>query len=240
MAKNKPTDQAEPKPKRAPKPKPAPGPWPFPYWLRLCLSVWLAWHMFVVFMAPLSLQPKTSLLTETIAQSKLIRWYSDPLYLNGGYSFFSPDPPPGGRVYRYTVYGEGNQPIAEGEFPNRANPNHATQWPRLWYHRHMMLVDQSTFAPLAPTEEETRRLFMRSYARHLLRKHGGQSIKLESVTHDLLMPDGVLSGQDPTDPELYRSELTVVERADQLDQPLLPEDMFQPPAELLPQGGPAQ
>ncbi len=209
--------------------------------------MWLAWHLFVVFMAPLSLQPKTSLLADSVAQSRFVRWYTDPLYLNGGYSFFSPDPPSGGQLIRYKVYGDGADPIAEGEFPNRNNPKHATQWPRLWYHRQMMLVDQSSdmrvVEPRDASEEarmsaerQSHELVLRAYARHLLRKHDGNTVSVELLAHDSLVPQQVLSGVDPTDPAQYRSLVTIVERKDQLEQRLLPERPTQPAPEFLPPG----
>ncbi|TWT77412.1 hypothetical protein Pla123a_20730 [Posidoniimonas polymericola] len=265
MAKNKSDEAASPKEKPAKKPRPEPGPWPLPYWARLGLSVWLAWHVFVVFMAPLSLQPKNSELTRVTAQSPFVRWYTDPLYLNGGYSFFSPDPPMAGQLVRYRVLGESGEPIAEGEFPNRANSNHATQWPRLWYHRHMMLADQAgdlrvfgpppnaTYDDVRRTQQQNLELNLRSYARHLLRTHGGQAVELQYIEHRSLNPeefrprvlaDGTV--QPPpdisaTDPSLYRTVLTLTERAGQLEQPLLPPRFYNQssPAEpeSLPLGG---
>lgn len=246
MAKNKPDkDRSQAKPPREP------GAWPLPYWLRLLLSVWLAWHVFAIFMAPMSLQPKPSQLAVNTAQGPWLAWYTSPLFFNGGYSFFSPDPPMSGRLIRYKVYGEGEQPIVEGEFPNRNNPKYATQWPRLWYHRHMMLVDQSGDMPILPpagpqsSEAEQRRvaeqnhqLVLRSFARHLLRKHGGRAVQLELVEHLSLSPDAVRGDANnppanPTDPQFYRVVKTVVERESQLSQPLVPQ---QTGGELLPQG----
>lgn len=239
MAKNKPEKPATPKPRAAS----PPGEWPLPFWLRLTASVALAWHLAAVFLPPLSLQPKSSQLAVVTAQSQFLRWYTDPLYLNGGYSFFSPDPPLGGRLIRYVVYGESGEPIVEGEFPNRRSTSYATQWPRLWYHRHMMLVDQSAdlqFYPpddMSPTglQRASRRnheLALRCYARHLLRKHHGQRAELKLISHRSLEPEEVQAGLEPTDPSLYRTEFTVVESAEQLGEPLLPTQDETPP--LLP------
>lgn len=216
------------------------------------LSLLLAWHVLVVFMAPLSLQPKTSQLAFNTAQSPYIRWYTEPLYLNGGYAFFSPDPPQGGSLIRYKVYGDAAEPIAEGEFPNRNNPKHPTQWPRLWYHRQMMLVDQGMgLSVIQPSvdggepaarqaEQQNIQLALRAYARHLLRKHEGLTVELDLVAHDSLHPEQARAGADPTDPSQYRPLMKVVERSDQLEQPLLPEPPPEPlaePAEVLPIGG---
>ncbi|MCA9239062.1 MAG: hypothetical protein KDA37_02630 [Planctomycetales bacterium] len=224
-----------------------------PYWLRLLLSVWLAWHVFAVFMAPMSLQPKPSQLAVNTAQGPWLSWYTSPLFFNGGYSFFSPDPPMSGQLIRYKVYGEGQQPIVEGEFPNRNNPKYATQWPRLWYHRHMMLVDQSGNMPILepPAEEsadpqvreelqrrlaeQNHQLALRSFARHLLRKHRGKAVQLELIEHMSLGFEAVREGVEPTDPRLYRVVKSVVEREDQLAQPLVPEQTSRG-AEPLPQG----
>ncbi|MEM6798339.1 MAG: hypothetical protein AAF589_02390 [Planctomycetota bacterium] len=202
---------------KAPAPKerpPKPAGWSF--WVRVAVSVVVLWHMAVVFLSPLSVPP-TSTLVGSIAQSPYMRWYSDPLYLNHGYHFFGPDPPMGGQLIRYQVFGESGQVIEQGEFPSLKE-----QWPRLWYHRHMMLADQTSIVAVYGDPDRDKQLMLQAYARHLLRKHGGVEARVENLFHESLWPDDVLSDADPYDPRYYASLMTVVQRAADLNTPLLP------------------
>lgn len=201
------------------KPTPAdasasPGGWSF--WVRLAASVAIAWHLFVVFISPLSVAP-TSPLVGGIAQSPFVRWYSDPLYLNHGYHFFGPDPPLGGQVIRYQVRGADGGVIADGEFPSLDQ-----QWPRLWYHRHMMLADQASGVGVYGDPARDRDLMLRAYARHLIRKHEGVECRVENLWHKSLHPADVRGDfnpdqppapADPYDSQFYESVATVVERS---------------------------
>ncbi|MEM8863935.1 MAG: hypothetical protein AAGF31_00125 [Planctomycetota bacterium] len=215
------------KSKPATKPDSAGG-WSFA--LRASLSVLLVWHLFVLFISPLSVSP-TSPLVGGIAQSPFVRWYSDPLYLNHGYHFFGPDPPLGGQLVRYEVRGDDGRVVADGEFPNLQQ-----QWPRLFYHRHMMLADQMTGMGVYGDPQRDRELMLRAYARHLVRKHDGVEARVENVWHRSLHPADVRgdldpsrepSPADPNDPQFYESVMTVVERSTgaeqvEFDRPLLP------------------
>jgi len=193
--------------------------------VRALVSVVIVWHLFVLFISPLSVQP-TSELVQNVAQSAYVRWYSDPLYMNHGYHFFGPDPPIGGQIIRYEVRAEDGRTIAEGEFPNLQQ-----QWPRLWYHRHMMLADQAAGMTVFGDPERDRRLMLTAYARHLLQKHDGAEARIENVLHLSLYPADVRGDvnpqrptdpADPSDPRFYRTLMTVVQRTSDLDIPLLP------------------
>lgn len=206
----------------------------FSLWLKLLLSFALAWHLFAVFISPLSVRPSSELVGRLAQSTQFddwptylgVQWYSDPLYLNHGYHFFAPDPPVN-QLVRYAVLDDAGSVIAEGEFPNTDQ-----QWPRLYYHRHMMLADQ---APLAPggTPDESIQLALRSYARHLLRRHEGAEARLDCVRHEVLIPFEVQEGVDPNDPSKFTPVASVTEYRSQLDRPLLPERA----PESLPQGG---
>lgn len=229
MAKDKSTDSdAQPRKKKA---ATASSGWSLA--ARVAVTVAVAWHLFVVFISPLSVPPNSPLVA-TLSQTAWTRWYSDPLYLNHGYHFFGPDPPMGGQVVRYQIYGEDGRVKAEGEFPNLKE-----QQPRLWYHRHMMLVDQMSGAGIYPNPQDDQRLLLRAYARHLLRKHNGTEARLEKFEHDSLHPADVRDGIDPFEPRFYRSVLSVRERATDLDRPLLPpkSPAGQRSAEPIPRGG---
>jgi len=116
------------------------------------------------------------------------RHYLNLLYLNHGYEFFAPDPN-GSHLIRYQVYDSGGAEIASGEFPSLEE-----QWPRLLYHRHMMLAAQT-----GDLGEESGRHF----ARHLLHLHGGHTCQLQWVIHKLLSPDEVRQGTPLDDPSTF-------------------------------------
>lgn len=185
-------------------------------WIRIVVTLVLGWHLAVVFLAPLSVPP-TSPLVSSIAQSPWVRWYSDPLYLNHGYHFFGPDPPLGGQLVRYQVYGDDRRVIAEGEFPSLKE-----QWPRLWYHRHMMLADQMSGVGVYGDPQRDKELMLKAYGRHLLRKHDGAEVRIETEFHESLHPADVRNNADPADPRYYRKEMNVVQRRGDLDAPLVP------------------
>ena len=192
----------------------APAGWAL--WARIVVTIVVVWHLTVVFLSPLSIAP-TSPLVHGIAQSPYLRWYSDPLYLNHGYHFFGPDPPLGGQLVRYQVFGDDGQVKAEGEFPNLDQ-----QWPRLWYHRHMMLADQMSGVGVYGDPNRDKQLMLTAYARYLLRKHDGAQARLENVYHRSLRPEEVLDEVDSTDPRLYEVLMTVDQRVSDLDTPLVP------------------
>ncbi|MEM8946356.1 MAG: hypothetical protein AAGD11_14385 [Planctomycetota bacterium] len=99
--------------------------------------------------------------------------YLNLLYLNHGYEFFAPDPA-GTHVIDYQVTRAAGEPVT-GRLPS-----HDQHWPRLLYHRHMMLSEQSTMPQLAQKSPQ-------HYADHLATIHNGIS-RLELKFHNLLPP----------------------------------------------------
>lgn len=182
-------------------------------WVRWLVSLGVVWHLFVVFISPMSVPPASQLVVE-LAQSPWLRWYSDSLYLNHGYHFFGPDPPVN-QLVRYTITDEAGQVVTEGEFPNTDQ-----QWPRLLYHRHMMLADQSSLAPGDIPAEDWRDLSLKAYGRHLLRVHGGEQIRVECVRHVLLFPLQVTDQVDPNTPDKFIPVASIEVNKAELDEPL--------------------
>lgn len=128
----------------------------------------------------------------------LFRHYLNLFYLNHGYEFFAPDPN-GSHLIRYQIRDSGGQEVASGEFPNLDE-----QWPRLYYHRHMMLAAQT--GDMGETSG-------RHYAQHLLAKYGGHSITTQLVFHRLLSPQEVLDGTPLDAPHTYQVLATLQETA---------------------------
>lgn len=102
--------------------------------------------------------------------------YLNLLYLNHGYEFFAPDPA-GSHIIDYQVT-KSDGKVVEGRLPS-----HEEHWPRLLYHRHMMLADQTLMPVLGPASGQ-------HYADHLATIHGG-SAKLQLKAHFLLSPQQV-------------------------------------------------
>ena len=213
---------APPEPKPRPKLKPkAPSPWPWGRFTRIAVSLLVAFHLVAVFTAPWFIQLRSSvvpmvepggiprgadgravppnqmgnfpaqrpLLPELLAKS--LRHYQNLLYINNGYDFFSPDPGVS-HLIRYQVFDENDQKIAEGQMPDRRE-----QWPRLFYHRHMMLVEQSADPLFASAGWEFK------IADRLLEAHNGSRVRLEQVRHHLLTPEEVKAGRRINEESTY-------------------------------------
>jgi hypothetical protein len=203
----------QPPPERKPKPKPAPGGLRAAW--RWLISAAIVFHMAGVFVAPwylglrtgegFALPPRDSM-GRTIPPDQvrpdqlrfeppwLIDWlwfkfrhYDNLLFINHGYEFFSPDPV-WNHLLQYEVYDAAGQKVGEGRMPDRRY-----QWPRLFYHRHMMLVEQSLDLPGSELE----------IADQLCDKHGGERVHLELIRHHLLTPQQVLDGVKLDDPRTY-------------------------------------
>ena len=132
--------------------------------------------------------------------------YLNLLYLNHGYEFFAPDPA-GTHVIDYRV-NKFDGSVEQGRFPDLS-----AQWPRLFYHRHMMLAEQSEMInnQLVLMAEQTgvRKPFSgQVYAEHLATRHGGHA-RLDLKIHMLTSPERVLAGKQLDDPSTYRTLGTV-------------------------------
>jgi hypothetical protein len=137
-------------------------------------------------------------------------YYSNLLYINNGYDFFSPDPSVS-HLVRYEIYNAAGEKIASGQLPHRGEP-----WPRLLCHRHMMLVEQSReFVPGGPTGWEY------AIADRLLEKYDGETIRLRMLRHHLLTPQQVIEGQR-IDADATYEEIGVLEHRRQRSPEITP------------------
>ncbi len=212
----------------APKPKAPrkPSPWPWAPWVRVLVSLLIVFHIAAVFSAPWFLdlrgrdlyalpprdaqgvtippqlvRPEQLEFEMPVLADGLARFfthYDNLLFLNNGYEFFSPDPI-WSHLIEFTVFDAANQPIVEGRFPDRRD-----QWPRLLYHRYMMLAEQSGDAELdgAPLK----------IADWLLQEYDGQRLTLRWVRHHLLQQQAVLDGKSPNDQSTYEVVATIERR----------------------------
>ena len=189
-------------------------PW-HPFW-RWLVSLLVVLHLTAVFVAPWDLMTDPALppgympprdargrpqplppLNSMVWQKPVVtrglhRFFHDYLnllYLNHGYEFFAPDPPPGTHLVDYQVtQADGN--VVKGRFPSLDE-----QWPRLRYHRHMMLTEQTQL--MGPQSRQ-------QYADHLASLHGGPS-RLELKVH-LVLPPHRVADKTPLDaPSTFRT-----------------------------------
>jgi len=174
-------------------------------WVRRGVTLLLLLHLTALFAGPFQLaatrEDGTSPFANMIYQAVLP--YMRVANLDQGYQFFAPNPGPT-HLVRYRVeFDDGREPTV-GWFPNLDE-----HWPRLYYHRHMMLSEYlNGLAPppsadVSPREwaarlPRTRDLdalaeedFMSedwcaaSYADHLLGRFGGARVTLTVVRHGL-------------------------------------------------------
>jgi hypothetical protein len=158
------------------------------------VSAWIVWHFSGIFLAALSIGPSSPLVMMvsqgTPSRPSPMQWYLDALYLNQGHSFFAPEVGPG-HVIHYELFDERNQRIAEGTLPDKKE-----HWPRLFYHRHMMLADQIDIPPDDKEAAAFGRMQLEGYARQLLRKNrGAQTARVQLFAHWPLPSEYVLQGR---------------------------------------------
>ncbi len=178
-------------------------PWYGRRWPRRLVSLWLAFHLLAVVLPPLSVDPGgNSPLIGSAMQA--VAWYVGPLNLNHGYRFFGPDPP----LVSYLIHYEAELP--DGAVIEDTLPDHRKFWPRLFYHRHLMLTSRLQAADLPPEhplQQMLARPYAESYARHLAWRHQARVVRLYLVQHRAPGVEEVRRGMRLTDPQLYRRRL---------------------------------
>ncbi len=206
---NQPNQPQQQKPRETQPKRPASGlPW-HPVW-RWLVSLLLIAHMAAIVSAPWNLstadalppgytapqgQPELPPASSTVWQQPVIprtlhrffHHYLNLVYMNHGYEFFAPDPS-GTHLITYRV-AKPDGTSAEGRFPDLE-----TQWPRLLYHRHMMLAEQTQMMGRSSGQ---------SYADHLATLYGGPS-RIDWMIHMLLSPEQVQEGQPLNDRSTYQ------------------------------------
>ena len=110
---------------------------------------------------------------------RIFRPYLNLTYSNHGYEFFTPNPS-GSFLIGYQVKDQQGQVIAEGQYPDLDE-----QWPRLFYHRHMMLAAQIN---------EFGRSWPVMIGREMLKRHRGAQVSIFFVYHRLPLPEEVAAG----------------------------------------------
>jgi hypothetical protein len=182
---------------------------------RVLISAVILFHLAAVIAAPFSNDPSSDLQRETW---KVLSPYIFATYLNHGYRFFAPNPS-AGHVLRYELE-MANGTKSTGQFPDLKS-----EWPRLMYHRHFMLVEKivgllpppkdsdSDIPPEMQKQLEKQRKEMQElydtvaqcYATHLLESTGAKRVTLQLAVHELPPPRDVLRGRPLNDPNLFQT-----------------------------------
>ncbi len=226
-----PTEEPAAKPaKKKPAKKRATGELPWhPFW-RCLVSVLVILHLVAIFSAPWDLavkmeggalppgyemqmpqqpvpppdSPVWQMPVVTHSLHTFFHEYLNLLYLNHGYEFFAPDPS-GTHVIDYQVT-KADGTVVDGRFPS-----HDEHWPRLLYHRHMMLAEQTML--MGPQSGQ-------QYADHLATVHEGNS-RLSLKVHLLVSPQQVINELPLDAPSTFRliSEVTGTPRKTSEPQP---------------------
>lgn len=167
--------------------------------VRCLISLWIVWHFSGVFLAALSLEGASPLVLNATQHPKSpMQWYLDASYMNQGRPLFAPIVGPA-HVIRYDLLDATGQTIEKGELPSRK-----LHWPRLFYHRHMMLADQSDFPVSQQMSDYWQRKYLEAFGNHLLAiNEKAQTVRLERLAHWPLRQNHVLEGRKLTDPETY-------------------------------------
>ena len=174
-------------------------------WVRRGITLLLLVHLTALFAGPFQLaatrEDGTSPFADMVYQA--VFPYMRVANLDQGYQFFAPNPGPT-HLVRYRVeFSDGREPIV-GRFPDLDE-----HWPRLYYHRHMMLSEYlNGLAPQPPAEMSPREWeaslprirdldvlteaaytgedwCAASYADHLLGRFGGDRVAITVVRHGL-------------------------------------------------------
>ncbi|MFO0790508.1 MAG: hypothetical protein U0805_13720 [Pirellulales bacterium] len=153
------------------------------------ITLWLVWHFSAIFLAAMAIPGPTSPLVNNIAEhpKSPVLWYLNALYLNQGHSFFAPEVGPG-HVIHYELFDKNNQPAGSGFLPDKKE-----HWPRLLYHRHMMLADQiEMMSPEEGKADQHRKAYLEAFGRQLLRMNrGAQVVRVRLYAHWPLPSDFV-------------------------------------------------
>lgn len=153
----------------------------------LLLNVWLAFHVFAIFISPAGMPPASPLLVDA---AQIARPYNQFMFLNHGYHFFAPDPG-ASTLVSYVVDQPGDAPV-KGRFPDTSIE------PRLLYHRYFMLAENlGAFHPEMQAEIYT------AYARYFSEMHDSNSITLSLLSHNPSSIIRIQAGGELSDPETF-------------------------------------
>ena len=155
------------------------------------LSLWLAFHVFAVFISPAAMPPASPLLEDGY---RLALPYNEALFLNHGYHYFAPDPG-ASTLIAWEIPRDNDAPVV-GRFPE------VSIHPRLLYHRYFMLAEN-----IWAFDEETQQDMLKAYARHFADKFGADRIALSRLSHEPSSMMRLQAGGKLDDPETFQQDV---------------------------------
>ncbi|MEY3459666.1 MAG: hypothetical protein RL215_2823 [Planctomycetota bacterium] len=156
----------------------------------ISLNVLIVVHLVAILSAPLTVGPSSQISRRVWG---CLAPYLQALYLNHGFHYFAPEPGSSNLVSWSVTCEDGR--VVSGRFPN------FDIFPRLMYHRHFMLSEV-----LGNSSPELQPDIVRGFARNLLREHGGKTVSLSAIRHELSSMARVRAGGKLTDPDLYTEQ----------------------------------
>lgn len=156
----------------------------------IVLNLWLAFHVFAIFISPAGMPPASPLLVDA---SRIALPYNQLLFLNHGYHYFAPDPG-ASTLVSWAIDRPGDIPL-KGQFPR------PDLFPRLLYHRYFMLAENVRAFP-----PETQAQVLEGYARHFAELHNSDTISLSFISHEPSSIARIQAGGQLSDPEMYFEE----------------------------------
>jgi hypothetical protein len=204
---------------------PAIPPRPWTSSVKWLVSAALLMHLTAQFLATWNAAPPASDLGQTLATP--FQAYVAAARLNQGYRFFAPDPGPS-HLMRFRIFDAEGKPVVLNEFalnddrtegqlpPPELRVSVLSPQARLLYHRYFMLTEQldraipRPLAPNAPADEVAQqalrerayRALTDSFARELLRRFGGASVKIQLLEHGIPRPIAFVDGMSLDDKRL--------------------------------------
>ena len=155
------------------------------------LSLWLAFHVFAVFISPAAMPPASPLLEDGY---RLALPYNEALFLNHGYHYFAPDPG-ASTLIAWEIPRDNDAPVV-GRFPE------VSIHPRLLYHRYFMLAEN-----IWAFDDETQQDMLKAYARHFADKFGADRISLSRLSHEPSSIMRLQAGGKLDDPETFQQDV---------------------------------
>lgn len=155
------------------------------------LSLWLAFHVFAVFISPAAMPPASPLLEDCY---QLALPYNEALFLNHGYHYFAPDPG-ASTLIAWEIPREGEAPLV-GRFPD------VSIHPRLLYHRYFMLAEN-----VWGFDDQTQQDVLKAYARHFAGQSGADRISLSRISHEPSSIMRLQAGGKLDDPETFQKDV---------------------------------
>ncbi len=170
------------------------------------LNVWLAFHVFAIFISPAGMPPASPLLVDA---ASVARPYNQVMFLNHGYHYFAPDPG-ASTLISYAVEKPGDVPV-KGRFPT------TDIWPRLLYHRYFMLAEN-----LGAFHPEMQDDVYAAYAKHFAKQNNSDSISLSLLRHHPSSISRIQAGGKLSDPETFEEEFLATYNFAKTDVQLVP------------------